>query len=257
MAEALEVHQFPCLSDNYGVLVHASDSGQTASIDAADAGAVQSALAERGWQLSHILTTHHHADHTDGNNALKAATGCTIVGPKGEAERIPGIDIALGEGDTYDFAGHSVRVIETPGHTAGHISYHFGDAGLAFVGDTLFALGCGRLFERSAETMWDSLSKLIALPGDTVVYCGHEYTLANAEFALTIEPENAALQARAEEIRATRGRGEPTLPTTMALELETNPFLRPASPAIRARLAMPDNPDWEVFAEIRKRKDNA
>ncbi len=257
MAEQLEVHQFICRSDNFAVLVHAPEAGLTAAIDAPDANAIEAALAEKGWRLTHILTTHHHGDHTAGNEALKAAHGCKIIGPRPEEARIPGIDEAVGDGDVFEFAGHDVRVYETPGHTAGHVSYFFEEARLAFVGDTLFSLGCGRLFEGTAETMWQSLSKLKGLPGDTKVYCGHEYTLSNAEFALTIEPENAALKARAEEVRALRAEGKPTLPTTVAQECATNPFLRPDSPEIRARLSMPDAPDWEVFGEIRRRKDNA
>lgn len=254
MAE-LEIHQFPCLSDNYGVLIHDPAEGVTASIDAPDAAAVTAALADTGWTLSHILTTHYHADHTGGNEALKAATGCTIVGPRAEAARVPGLDVEVGEGDSYTFGSHDARVFDTPGHTAGHITYWFPEAGVAFVGDTLFALGCGRLFEGTAQTMWQSLSKIMALPPETTIYCGHEYTLSNAEFALTIEPENDALQARAEEIRALRAKGEPTLPTTLDRELATNPFLRPDSPAIQQRLGMEGRPPWEIFGEVRARKD--
>ncbi|MGI9405702.1 MAG: hydroxyacylglutathione hydrolase [Hyphomicrobiaceae bacterium] len=254
---ALEIHQFPCLSDNYGVLIHDPQADVTASIDAPDADAVETALKEKGWTLTHILTTHHHADHTGGNAALKAAHGCHIVGPRPEQAKIPGIDEPVGEGDTAQFGNHTARVFETPGHTAGHISYWFEDAGVAFVGDTLFALGCGRLFEGSAETMWTSLQKLMKLPEDTVIYCGHEYTLANAEFALTVDPQNAALKDRAEEIRTQRAAGQPTLPTTLGIELATNPFLRAADPGLRRSIGLPDAADWEVFAEVRHRKDNA
>lgn len=253
----LIVHQFPCLSDNYGVLIHDSDKGLTASIDAPEAGAIRRALKDKGWKLTHILTTHHHADHTGGNKALKAETNCTIVGPKREAARIPGIDKSVAEGDSFEFGSFQVRVFDTPGHTAGHIAYWLPDARVAFAGDTLFALGCGRLFEEGAKTMWGSLSKLMELPPETTVYCGHEYTETNARFALTIEPENQALQERVSEIRKLRARDEPTLPTTIARELETNPFLRTASSAIRERLAMEDAEDWRVFAEVRRRKDKA
>lgn len=252
---SLEIHQFPCLSDNYGVLIHDPGANVTASIDAPEAKAVSAALDARGWKLTHILTTHHHGDHTGGNAALKTATGCTIVGPRSEAGRIPGIDVEVGEGDEVTFGAFVAKVLETPGHTAGEISYWFADPGVAFVGDTLFSLGCGRLFEGSAETMWNSLSKIAALPPETAIYCGHEYTLSNAEFALTIEPGNAALQARAEEVRALRAEERATLPTTLARELETNPFLRPDSPEIRERLDMADAEPWRVFAEIRRRKD--
>jgi hydroxyacylglutathione hydrolase len=252
---SLKIHQFPCLSDNFGVLIHDPGSGLTASIDAPDAKQVAAALKEKGWQLSHILTTHHHGDHTAGNAPLKDDTGCTIIGPRGEAAKVPGIDKAVGEGDTFMFGPHEVRVLETPGHTAGHITYVIPSAGVAFVGDTLFAIGCGRIIEGNAQMMWQSLKKLMALPKETSVYCGHEYTQANAKFALTIEPENAALQKRAKEVDALRAAGKPTLPTRIGVELETNPFLRPHVPAIRKRLGMESRADWEVFGEIRERKN--
>lgn len=257
MSDALEIHQFPCLSDNYGVLIHDPKVNVTASIDAPDAAAVEGALREKGWTLTHILTTHHHADHTGGNMALKEEHGCTIVGPRPEQGKIPGIDTAVGDGDTVRFGTHTARIYETPGHTAGHISYWFEDAGVAFVGDTLFALGCGRLFEGTAEQMWSSLQKVMQWPEETVIYAGHEYTLSNAEFALSVDPNNAALNERVIKIRAMRANGEPTLPTTLGLELATNPFLRAADPGLRAELDMSGAPDWEVFAEVRRRKDNA
>lgn len=253
----LEIHQFPCLSDNYGVLIHDAENDVTASIDAPEASKVKQALEEKGWTLTHILTTHYHADHTDGNLELKGETGCTIVGPKDEADRVPGIDVQVGEGDTYDFGAFTAKIFDTPGHTAGHITYWFPDASVAFAGDTIFAMGCGRLFEGDAKTMWNSLSKLKALPPETTVYCGHEYTKSNAEFALTVEPGNAALVDRAEEVAALRAKGEPTLPTTIARELETNPFLRADSAEIRANLDMAEAQDWEVFGEVRRRKDSA
>ena len=257
MPTALEIHQFSIRGDNYAVLIHDPASGKTASIDAGDAGAITRELAAKGWSLDTIMVTHHHGDHTEGNLALKSATGCKIAGPRAEASKIPGIDIQLGQGDVYEFGSFKFEVLETGGHTAGHISYFERGEQVAFVGDTLFALGCGRLFEGDARTMWGSLSKLIALPHDTQVYCGHEYTQANAAFALTIEPSNELLQARATEITALRAAGQPTLPTTIGRELATNPFLRPDSPAIRARLNMIDAEDWEVFGEIRQRKDMA
>ena len=252
---SLEIFQFPCLSDNYGVLIHDASANVTASIDAPEAAAVNEALAEQGWTLTHILTTHHHGDHTGGNDALKKKTGCTIVGPRAEAARVPGIDVQVGEGDDVTVGSFTAKVIETPGHTAGEISYWFADPGVAFVGDTLFSLGCGRLFEGSAETMWDSLRKLMDLPEETVIYCGHEYTLSNANFALTIEPGNQALQERADEVRTLREQGRPTLPTTIGRELETNPFLRPSSAEIQERLGMQGADEWKIFAEIRQRKD--
>ncbi len=253
----LEIHQFPCLSDNYGVLIHDAENNLTASIDAPEASAVKQALAEKGWTLTHILTTHYHADHTGGNLELKGETGCTIVGPRAEADRVPGIDVLLGDGDSYDFGAFTAKVFDTPGHTAGHITYWFPKASLCFAGDTLFTLGCGRVFEGDAQTMWTSLSKIRALPPETVVYSGHEYTQSNAAFALTVEPGNAALQARAQEISEMRAKGEPTVPTTLSRELETNVFLRPDSAEIRTNLGMEDAEDYEVFGAVRAAKDNA
>jgi hydroxyacylglutathione hydrolase len=251
----LEIHQFPCLSDNFGVLIHDADANVTASIDAPDAKAVSAALAQKGWTLTHILTTHHHADHTGGNLELKSRSRCIIVGPKGEAGKIPGIDKEVSEGSTFKFGSHDVQVLDTPGHTAGHITYVIPSVPVAFVGDTLFAIGCGRVIEGNAQMMWDSLKKLTALPMETAVYCGHEYTQSNAKFALTIEPENAALQKRAKEVDQLRAAGKPTLPTTIGLELETNPFLRPHVAAIQKRLGMEGKPEWQVFGEIRERKN--
>ena len=256
MAE-LEIDQFPIRGDNYAVLLHDAEAGVTASIDAGDARAILAELAKKGWTLTHIFTTHHHGDHTEGNRVLKAQTGCSIIGPRAEAARIPGIDVELGDGDSYRFGNFTFQILETGGHTAGHISYYQPDQKLVFVGDTMFVLGCGRLFEGDAKTMWASLSKLKALPGETLVYCGHEYSQANAAFALTIEPENEALQARAREIDGLRAAGKATVPTTIARELATNPFLRPDSSAIRKRLGLQEAADWQVFGEIRKRKDMA
>ena len=253
----LDVHQFPCLSDNYGVLIHDGDSQVTASIDAPDADTVAAALKEKGWRLTHILTTHHHGDHTGGNLALKGQTKCTIVGPRAEAAKVPGIDSQVGDGDAFAFGAFEVRVLDTPGHTAGHITYWLPSAGIAFVGDTLFAIGCGRVIEGNAQMMWNSLQKLMALPKATSLYCGHEYTQANARFALTIEPENEALQARAKEVDRLRAAGKPTLPTRLDLELATNPFLRPHSPAIQKRLGMVGKPEWQIFGEIRERKNRS
>jgi hydroxyacylglutathione hydrolase len=251
----LDIHLFPCLNDNYGVLVHDPATGITASIDAPDADDVRAALKQKGWKLTHILTTHHHHDHTGGNAELKAETGCKIIGPKGEAAKIPGLDEAVGEGDTFKLGSVEVKVMETPGHTLGHITYYIPKEHVAFVGDTLFALGCGRVFEGTPEMMHASLQKLAALPGDTTVYCGHEYTASNAKFALTIEPDNKELQKRMTEIEARRAGDMATVPTTIAAELATNPFLRAHIPAIQERLKMTGAPTWQVFAEIRERKN--
>ena len=253
---SLEIHQFPCLNDNYGYLIHEPKSGATAAVDTPDAKAIEKALTEKGWTLTHILNTHHHYDHAGGNEELKKKTGCTIIGPRGEASKIPGLDCPVGEGDMVELGETRARVIDVPGHTAGHIAYYFEDEGVAFVGDTLFALGCGRLFEGTPEQMWNSLSKLMALPDDTTVYCAHEYTQANARFALTVDPDNAELAARAKEIDEKRAKGEWTVPTTIALEKATNPFLRARDGKLRHAIGLDSASDVEVFAETRRRKDN-
>ena len=252
----IEVHMFAALSDNYCFLVHEPESGMTAVIDTPEVDAIEKALEETGWKLTHILNTHHHFDHAGGNLDLKERHGCTIVGSRTDRDRIPGIDIEVGDGETYDLGNARVDILDVPGHTSGHIAYHFAESGVAFVGDTVFALGCGRLFEGSPLEMWTSIQKLMALPDDTLIYCAHEYTQANAAFALSVDPDNAALVARAAEIDALRAVGTPTVPTTLATEKATNPFLRPMSDSLRATLGMADTSDVEVFAETRRRKDS-
>lgn len=254
---ALEIIQIPCLTDNYGVLIHEPETGETASIDAPDAEVLRSALEARNWRLTQIFVTHHHADHTAGILPLKAKYGCAVTGPEAELQRVPGIDKAVDEKTPLSFAGYNVRVIETPGHTLGHVSYFLPDAHVAFTGDTLFALGCGRIFEGTAELMWGSLQKLMSLPDDTRIYCGHEYTLSNGRFALAIEPENEALKARMKEIEGLRAVNKPTLPTMLGIEKATNPFLRTDSNAIRARLGLKGRPDWQVFERLRELKNKA
>ncbi len=253
---AFEVFQFPCLNDNYGYLIHDSDSGATASIDSPDAEAINAALEEKGWALTHILNTHHHYDHAGGNEALKERWQCQIVGAANDAERIPGIDVRVADDDSVAVGGLIARVLEVPGHTSGHIAYHFAEQNVAFVGDTLFALGCGRIFEGTPGQMWDSLQSLMALADDTVIYCAHEYTQANAAFALSVEPGNQALVKRAQEIDALRSEGRPTVPTTIGLEKATNPFLRPDSREIQAVTGLVGKPLVDVFAETRRLKDN-
>ena len=252
----LQIEQIPALSDNYVYLVHDPQAGITAVVDPAVAAPVLDRLGARGWKLDWILSTHHHADHTGGNLELKTATGCRIAGPKADAGRIPGIDLGLAEGDRFTLGAAEAEVFETPGHTSGHISYWFADARALFCADTLFSLGCGRLFEGTPEQMWRSLSKFALLPDDALVYCGHEYTQANARFALSIDPENPALQARAAEVERLRAAGQPTVPSTLGAERAANPFLRPGDPAIRRRLGIEDADDVAVFAELRKRKDH-
>ena len=252
----LKIHQFGCLSDNYGFLVHDPDSGLTACVDTPDAASTLAALDANGWSLTHIWNTHWHPDHTGGNLDLQKKTGCNIFGPRNESERIPGLEVELGEGSTFDFGAHAVRVFDVPGHTSGHIAYWLPDDSVAFVGDTLFALGCGRLFEGTAQQMWDSLGKLAALPPETVLYCAHEYTQANARFALSVDPGNNTLAERTKEIDALRAKGVATVPTTLAAELATNPFLRAADPGLQRALGMEGAEPVAVFAETRKRKDS-
>lgn len=248
----LTVHQFACLSDNYGFLIRDEASGQTACIDTPEAAAVLRELDDLGWELDFILNTHWHPDHAGGNADIKAMTGCTIVGPP-EVTRIAPLDREVGGGDTVQLGETTFQVIESGGHTLGHIAYFDPSDRVAFVGDTLFALGCGRLFEGTPEQMWDSLQRLAALPDDTRVYCAHEYTASNARFALSID-DGAALKARADEIFAARERGEWTVPTTIALEKATNPFLR--APALAAKVGAAGQPDAQAFAAVRAAKDN-
>jgi len=252
----IKIDQFMCREDNFGVLIHDPESGQTALIDAPQEAPILAAVERTGWKPSLLLITHHHADHVEANLALKKRFSLKIVGPEAEKAKIPGIDETVGEGSRVPFGGEQAEVIFTPGHTAGHVSYHFPQSKLLFSADTLFALGCGRLLECAAPVMYESLRNLAALPPETAVYCGHEYTLANARFALTVDPANKTLQERAKRIEALRAEGKPTLPTTIGEELATNPFLRWADPEIRKNLGMENASDAEVFAEIRKRKDN-
>ena len=251
----LDFHQFICRSDNYGVLLHDSRTGQTASVDAPDGDEIGRQLKHRGWRLTHIFTTHHHGDHVEGNTALQAEYGCEIIGPAEEAGSIPGMTQQVSGGDSFNWSGHRIHVLACPGHTKGHIAYHIPSARVVFAGDTLFSLGCGRVFEGTMEEMFSAVQQFKALPPETRLYCGHEYTQSNARFALSVEPENTALQQRAAEVDQLRANGRMTCPSTIGLELETNPFLRTASAEIRQVLNLPDASDAEVFAELRRRKD--
>lgn len=252
----LDVVQIPVLRDNYVYLAHDPATGACAAVDPAVAGPVLAALDERGWRLSHILNTHHHHDHVGGNLELKRATGCVIVGNAEDAARIPGIDRSVADGDRFALGACTAEVIAVSGHTIGHIAYWFADDGVLFCGDTLFALGCGRLFEGTPEQMWQSLSRLRALPAHTRVYCAHEYTEANAAFALSVDPANAALIDRAKAVRAARRAGRPTVPSTVEEERRTNPFLRADEPALAQAAGLAGAKPERVFAEIRRRKDH-
>ena len=252
---AAQTKLFRCLQDNFGVLLHDLQSGATASIDAPDAAAVEAALAETGWRLSDILVTHHHGDHTAGVAALKEKFHCRVVAPRAEVQRIAHVDESVGEGDTVQVGTLKGRVIETPGHTAGHVSYYFAAEKLVFVGDTLFSIGCGRVIEGTPEMMWRSLLKLRALPEDTRFYCGHEYTAANIRFAKTIEPNNRALIARADEVARELGAGKPTIPATIGAEKSANPFLRADMAEVAKAVGLAGSAPWKVFAELRERKN--
>ena len=251
----LEVVTIPCLSDNYAFLLHDDASGQTALIDVPEARPILEVLKTRGWDLSEIWITHHHDDHVQGLSEVLNTHSAKVRGSKPDAHRLPDLDAAHDDGDRFEFARSEVKVMDVSGHTIGHIAFYVGDAKAVFTADSLMALGCGRLFEGTADQMWTSLSKLSSLPADTEICSGHEYTAANAKFALTIEPDNPDLISRSTAISVNRAAGKPTVPSSLALELATNPFLRASNPAIRARLNMKDASDAAVFAEIRARKD--
>jgi hydroxyacylglutathione hydrolase len=253
---ALIVDLVPCLTDNYAYLLHDPADGLCAVVDPSEPEPVRRALASRGLKLTHILNTHHHFDHTGGNLPLKEEFGAEIVGPAKDRERIPGIDVGVDESTTWQFGAHTARILEIPAHTRAHIAFAFEDDDIVFTGDTLFAMGCGRLFEGTPQMMWTSLSKLMQLADGMRVYCGHEYTLSNGRFALTVEPGNAELQARMKEVQALRAQSQATIPSTMGLEKKTNPFLRPESPEIRKTLGMKDADNVAVFGELRRRKDS-
>lgn len=252
----MDIQLIPAFSDNYVYLFKDPASEVVGIVDPGEAGPVLKALERLGWRPTHIFNTHHHADHIGGNAELKKKFGCTVIGPAADRNRIPDLDETVKEGDTYRFGTQEVRVFETPGHTSGHISLWFKDASALFSGDTLFALGCGRLFEGTPAQMWQSLLKLRPLPDDTAVYCGHEYTLSNARFAVTVDPDNTALKQRAADIAVLRDAGKPTIPTTLGVEKATNPFLRADDPQVAAAVGLAGADPTEVFAEIRRRKDS-
>jgi len=251
----MQIATIPCLTDNYAFLLHDAATGATAAIDVPEAAPIQAELDRRDWKLTDILITHHHGDHIDGVEALRKATGATVTGAAADAHRLPALDRAVADGESFRVGSAEVRVLDVSGHTVGHVAFYVPAAGAVFTADSLMALGCGRLFEGSAMQMWDSLSKLAALPPGTLVCSGHEYTAANARFAKTIEPGNPDLAARTDRITAAREKGEPTVPSTLAEELATNPFLRAHLPGVKAGLGMAGSADTTVFAEIRARKD--
>lgn len=248
----MQIEIIPCLSDNYAYLI--KSGAHCAVLDPSEAAPVRTALDRLGWHPEFILNTHHHNDHVGGNLALKEVYGAKVVGPGKDSARIPGLDIGVDEQSGWRFADQPVRILEVPGHTRGAIAFVM--EGNAFTGDTLFAMGCGRLFEGDPPMMWASLSKLMTLPDATRIYCGHEYTESNGRFALTIEPDNGELVERMVDVKAARAQKRPTIPSTVGLEKQTNPFLRARSPGIRQRLGMEKDNDVAVFAEVRRRKDN-
>ncbi|RGP39120.1 hydroxyacylglutathione hydrolase [Pseudotabrizicola alkalilacus] len=251
----LDLVTIPCLKDNYAFLIHDSASGATAVVDVPDAAPILAALQTRGWRLTDILITHHHDDHIAGVPALRDATGAKVWGAAADAHRLPPLDHALTEGDSVTIGAETGTVIDVSGHTMGHIAFHFPGSGLAFTADSLMAAGCGRLFEGTPDTMWASLSKLAALPPETLICSGHEYTASNIRFALSLEPGNPALISRASQVALAREDVRPTVPSTLSEELATNPFLRAALPELKAAVGMANASDAETFAEIRRRKD--
>ena len=252
---ALLIVTIPCLQDNYAFLAHDPETGRTAVVDVPEAAPILRELASRGWRADLVLLTHHHADHVQGLEGLLAEHSARVAGARADAHRLPRLDLPLEPGDSIAIGSETGTVIDVSGHSVGHIAYHFPDSGVAFTGDSLMALGCGRVFEGTMPQMWESLSRLAALPSETLICSGHEYTSNNARFALSVDPDNTALQARAREVEAARARGAPTVPSRLHDELATNPFLRAEDPALRTHLGMPDAAAAEVFAELRTRKD--
>lgn len=252
---ALDIRQIPVLNDNYVYLIREPQNSAVGVVDPAVAGPVLEEADRLGWQITHILNTHHHGDHTGGNLEIKDRTGCTIAGPAADRDRIPGIDVELDDGDTFMFGAVTAEIFFVPGHTRGHIAYWFSDADALFCGDTLFSIGCGRVFEGTMDQMWSSLSRLRSLPSETRIFCAHEYTQSNIKFAVSVDPNNLALRTREADVAAKRAKGEPTVPSRLGEELAANPFLRADQPDLQAAIGMAGADPVAVFAEIRQRKD--
>ncbi|WAJ29873.1 hydroxyacylglutathione hydrolase [Antarcticirhabdus aurantiaca] len=255
MTDAIDIRLFPARSDNFGVLVHVPRTGATISIDAPEEAPILAALDAAGWRLTHILTTHHHGDHVEANEALKSRFGAKIVGPAGERDRIPGIDRAVAGGERIEVGGLAFEVIDVPGHTLGHVAYHAPEAKALFAGDALFSLGCGRIFEGTPEMLWASLQRLRALPDDTMLYCGHEYTATNARFASEVDPANLMLHERIREVEGLRTAGRPTIPVELGREKLTNPFLRADDPDLAAAFGMTGAEPAAIFTALRQKRD--
>ncbi len=251
----LEIVTVPCLTDNYAYLLRDKATGKVALVDAPEDAPIRAALDERAWTLDQILITHHHADHIDGVDSLRETFKCKVTGAKADAHRLPRLDVSIVEGDSVSVGESTAQILEVYGHTIGHIAFYFPAAKALFSADSLMTMGCGRLLEGTAMQMWASLCKMTALPADTMIYSGHEYTAANTRFALTVDPDNAGLHARAETVMALRAAGLPTVPTLLSNEMATNPFLRAVAPKVKAQIGMPNASDAEAFAEIRRRKD--
>ncbi len=249
----LELVTIPCLEDNYAYLLHNAETGETALVDAPEPGPIQAELAKRGWVLTDIILTHHHRDHIDGLEPLRGTA--RVIGASADAHRLPKLDLAVAEGDTPTVLGEAVQIFDVSGHTIGHIAIYFPQTGVAFTADSLMAMGCGRLFEGTPEQMWTSMLKLRALPPETVIASGHEYTLGNAKFVASLGEKNAAVAQRINDVEAKRAAGQTTVPTTLALECATNPFLRADDPALKSAIGLPNGSDVDVFTEIRARKD--
>jgi len=252
----LELVTIPCRSDNYAFLLHNAETGETALVDAPETAPIAAELQKRGWTLTDLLITHHHTDHVDGVEDLRSAYGCRVIGGARDVHRLPALNLALNDGESFTVCGETAHVFDVDGHTVGHIAFHLPKSEMLFTGDSLMALGCGRLFEGTPAQMWEAMQRLRALPASTLVCSGHEYTSANGAFALTVDPDNAALAQRVADTQAARANGQATVPSLLSLELATNPYLRCDETALKASLGMESASSLDIFTEVRTRKDN-